>query len=410
MNDKNNNFELKPLVLENKNVVLGVCGSISAYKSADIASKLVQEGANVSVILSNSAQKFVGKATFEAITHNKVILGLWDNNTNMNIDHVSLAHEADIILIAPATANTIAKLAMGVTDSPITNTVLATSAPVIISPAMDGDMFDSFQTQNNINILKEKQFEIIGPETGRLASGLFGKGRLSESKKIISVTRKILGKNKDFSGKKIVITAGGTKQPIDPVRYITNKSSGKMGHFIAEAAIDRGAKVVLITASNISSPEGAETINVETVKSMENAIISATKDADILIMAAAISDFIPEKISKNKIKKKDETLINMTLKPVSDFSHKLKDNLIKIFFAAESENLEENAEHKLHSKNADFIVANNIVEKNSGFFYDTNKVTIIDKYGAKINLPLMHKLKLANKILDKIKKLKNGEK
>ena len=403
MMDKNKNFEIKPMVLKNKNVVLGVCGSISAYKSADIASKLVQEGANVNVILTNSAQKFIGKATFEAITHNKAILGLWDNNTNMNIDHVALAHEADIILIAPATANTIGKLAMGISDTPITNTVLASSAPVIIAPAMDGDMFDSFQTQNNIKLLKEKKFEIVGPEIGRLASGLFGKGRLSESKKIISITRKILGKNGDFSGKKIVISAGGTKQPIDPVRYISNKSSGKMGHYIAEAAIDRGANVVLITASNISSPEGVQTINVDTVKSMENAIISATKDADILIMAAAISDFTPKKMSKNKIKKKDDASINMALKPVNDFSHKLKTDLIKIFFAAESENLEENAEQKLHSKNADFIVANNIIEKNSGFSYDTNKVTIIDKHGSKINLPLMHKLKLAYKILDKIK-------
>ena len=407
----NNKLISKPFTLENKNIVLCVCGSISAYKSADLASKLIQEGAKVNVILSNSAQKFIGKATFEAITHNKAILGLWDNNTNLNIDHVALANEADIIVISPATANTIGKLAMGVSDSPITNTVLATSSPVIIAPAMDGDMFESFQTQKNIKILKEKKFEFIGPENGRLASGLIGKGRLSESKKILGIIRKTLGKKGDFIGEKIVITAGGTHQPIDPVRYITNKSSGKMGHFIAEAAIDRGAEVVLITASEMDPPIGVELIKVDTAKSMENAVISSTKDASILIMAAAISDFTPEKISSRKIKKMNDTPINLKLKSVNDFSHRIKSNITKIFFAAESENLEENAELKLKSKNADFIVANNIVEKNSGFSYDTNKVTIIDKNGDKIKLPLMHKLRLANKILDKIKiTKKNGEK
>ncbi|MBR91272.1 MAG: bifunctional phosphopantothenoylcysteine decarboxylase/phosphopantothenate--cysteine ligase CoaBC [Dehalococcoidia bacterium] len=411
MTDIDDKYTSKPFTLKNKNIVLCVCGSISAYKSADLASKLIQEGANVNVILSNSAQKFVGKATFEAITHNKAILGLWDNNTNMNIDHVALAHEADIIIIYPATANTIGKLAMGVCDTPITNTVLATTAPVIMAPAMDGDMFDSFQTQNNIKILREKKFEIIGPENGRLASGLIGKGRLSESKTILGITRKILGKNGDFQGEKIVITAGGTRQPIDPVRYITNKSSGKMGHFIAEAAIDRGAEVVLITTSNLITPAGAEIIKVDTAESMEKAIISATRDANILIMAAAISDFTPEKISNSKIKKNHDTQINLILKSVNDFSNKIENNITKIFFAAESENLEENAKIKLKSKNADFIVANNIVEKNSGFSYDTNKVTIIDKNGDKTKLPLMHKLRLANKILDKIKiTKKDGEK
>ncbi|MGA0276027.1 MAG: bifunctional phosphopantothenoylcysteine decarboxylase/phosphopantothenate--cysteine ligase CoaBC, partial [Dehalococcoidia bacterium] len=280
------NPEQKP-PLEGKRVVLGVTGSIAAYKAADIASKLVQAGADVDVIMSSAATQFVGVSTFEALTHRPVTTGLWEAHSELSIDHVALALRADCVVIAPATANTIAKLALGIADDPLTATILATEAPIIMAPAMDADMYASPSTQRNVKTLTDDGVILAGPASGRLASGLVGQGRLVDTETIVGLVRQAIGKNGDYAGRTVIVSAGGTRQPIDPVRFISNRSTGKMGYAIAEAARDRGAHVTLVTASDISVPAGIRVIQVETVDQMRDAIVPESHDSDLLVMAAA---------------------------------------------------------------------------------------------------------------------------
>ncbi|MCI0834664.1 MAG: bifunctional phosphopantothenoylcysteine decarboxylase/phosphopantothenate--cysteine ligase CoaBC [Chloroflexi bacterium] len=390
------------LPLDGKTVVLGVTGSIAAYKAADLASKLVQAGASVDVIMTTAATEFVGVSTFEALTHRPVTTGLWQAHTELSIDHVALALRADCVLIAPATANTVAKLALGIADDPLTATVLATGAPVIVAPAMDADMFASAATQRNIEVLTGDGVLVAGPVSGRLASGLIGKGRLIDNEVLVGLVRQAVGRHGDYEGRRVIVSAGGTRQPIDPIRFISNRSTGKMGYAIAEAARDRGADVLLVTAAGLSDPAGIEVVKASTVDEMRDAIVPSSSDADLLVMAAAISDFTPARVSDQKIKKQDSKKMSLELTRVEDFmplAHGRR--LVKVAFAAETSNVEANARAKVAPKGAAFVVANDVSEPGSGFGTDTNRVTFVDADGGAEVLPLMGKLDVGHAILDR---------
>ena len=394
-----------PSPLNNKRVVLGVTGSIACYKAADLASKLVQNGALVDVILTSAATQFVSELTFRSITHRSVFTDLYSSESELSINHVALAETADIIIVAPTTANTIAKIANGISDDVLTTTILATRAPIIIAPAMDANMFDNAATQANVTTLITRGVFIAGPANGRLASGLIGQGRMVEPSNIISSASMILGKDGDFSGKKIVVSAGGTEEAIDPVRNITNRSSGKMGYAIAEAARDRGAIVSLVAAPNaLPKPVGILVTKIQSAEEMKKVITTECDGADALIMAAAVADWRPLKKLDSKAKKSTSDTWSLKLVKNPDIIGSIKnDSLIKVGFAAESENLIENSKTKVKSKNLDFIVANDITAKDSGFSVDTNKVTIIHANGNIESLPLMSKYDVGHSILDRVK-------
>ena len=391
-------------MLNNKTIVLGITGGIAAYKAADLASKLTQAGAKVEVVMTDAATKFITPLTLRNITRRPVVTDMFELSSEYSVEHVALAEAADVVVIAPATANTIARLAAGIADNILGTIVLATEAPVILAPAMNDNMYRNSVTQKNAAKLKARGFTFIEPEYGRLASGKMGKGRLPETGKIIEVIERVLGQKQDLNGKRIVVTAGGTREPIDPVRHIGNRSSGKMGYALAEAARDRGALVTLITApASLDEPAGMEVIKVKTAAEMKKAVTRAVKKADALLMAAAVADYQPEIIAKSKIKK--ESAQNLTLKLVKtpDILSEVKGDFIRVGFAAESENLVANAKKKLETKHLDLIVANDITRADSGFDADTNRVTIIDKKGKPEELPLMSKREVAEKILDRVK-------
>ncbi len=296
-------------MLTNKTIVLGVTGSIAAYKAADIASKLTQAGAKVRVVMTKSATELISPQTFSSLTGNRVATEMFGAPTDTTVWHISLAEAGDVVVIAPATANTIAKLAAGIADDVLSGTVLATTSPVVIAPAMHTAMFQNPATQENLAKLKARGFTIVEPEYGRLASGGMGLGRLANVEKIIGTIKQVLGKGGDLAGKHIVVTAGGTQEPIDPVRHIGNPSSGKMGYALAEAARDRGATVTLITApASLPHPAGVETIAVRTTAEMKASVAKATAQADALLMAAAVSDYRPKDIARDKIKKEASSL------------------------------------------------------------------------------------------------------
>jgi phosphopantothenoylcysteine decarboxylase/phosphopantothenate--cysteine ligase len=388
-------------VLKDKHIILGVTGSISVYKAVDLASKLVQAGAIVDVVMTEAATEFVKPVSFGSLTKRPVITEMFPDKTDYNIAHISLSDRADLVVICPATANIIAKLANGIADDMLSCTVLATEAPVIVAPAMNYRMYRNEVTQENIDKLKNRGFEFIGPDTGRLASGAVGKGRLTDISNIFGIVRQVLGKIGDLAGRKIVVTAGGTQEPIDPVRRISNRSSGKMGYALAEAARDRGADVVLISApTSLSAPYGVELVSIETAQQMHDAVVKAITNADALIMAAAVADYRPKSVVNQKIKKSSGSL-NIDLERTIDILSEVKVP-IKVGFAAESHDLESNAKEKLAKKNLDFIVANDITAKNSGFDVDTNEVTIISSAGEKEKLPLMPKIDVAHKVLDRV--------
>jgi len=391
-------------MLNDKTIVLGITGGIAAYKAADIASKLTQAGARVEVVMTEAATKLITPLTLRNIIHRPVVTDMFEMASEYSVEHVALAEAADVVLIAPATANTIARLAAGIADNMLGCIVLATKAPVIISPSMNDIMYQNSVTQENLAKLKARGFTIIEPEYGRLASGKMGKGRLPETGKIIGVIERVLGQKKDLDGKHIVVTAGGTREPIDPVRHIGNRSSGKMGYALAEAARDRGAEVTLITApASLPEPSGVKVIKVKTAVEMKEAVVGAVKKADALLMAAAVADYQPKAIAKSKIKKESKQGLTLELVKTPDILSEVTGNFIKVGFAAESENMVANAKKKLREKRLDMIVANDITQADSGFDVDTNRVTLIDKKGKVEELPLMSKREVAEKILDKVK-------
>jgi len=326
---------------------------------------------------------------------------MFESGSEFNVEHVSLAEAASVIVIAPATANIIAKLAAGIADDLLCCTVLASKTPVIVAPAMDTNMYQNPITQDNLSKLKARNFITVGPASGRLASGKEGLGRLADATDIIGTICQVLGKNGDLAEKHIVVTAGGTKEPIDPIRCISNRSSGKMGYALAEAARDRGAKVTLITApTSLTKPIGVEIVNVGTAQEMYHAVTDAVPEADALIMAAAVADYRPPSTAKDKIKKRDVGL-TLELELTPDILGSMKGDFIKVGFAVESSNLVENAKQKLQQKELDLIVTNDI----SSFSADNNRVTIIDRKGKIESLPLLPKREVADKILDKVAKL-----
>jgi len=388
--------------LTDKRIVLGVTGSIACYKAVDLASKLVQGGALVDTILSYGATQFVTPLTFRSITHRPVITDIFDVNSEFSVEHVALAHNADLVVIAPATVHSIAKLALGLADDPLTTTAIATTAPIIIAPAMDANMFDNPATQNNLRTLSERGFTVCGPSPGRLASGLMGTGRLIEPSELIGHIKGIIGSKGDLAGKTILISAGGTQEPIDPVRVITNNSSGKMGYALAEAARDRGATVILITAPTaLSTPIATHVIQVKTAQEMCDAVLRESRQADVLIMAAAVADYKPVNPANQKIKKTNDHL-NIELTKTVDILEASPGNIIKVGFSAESENLIANATDKVKKKSLDLIVANDITDPDSGFGVDTNKVVLIDREHRVNELPVMSKYQVSQHILDRV--------
>ncbi len=398
-------FEVAPdRPLSGKRVVLGITGSIAAYKAGYIASGLVRLGATVDVAITESAQRFIGAQTFSALTHRPVTTSLWDANSAISIDHVALGIDADCVVIAPATANTLAKLALGIVDDVVTATVSASAVPLVLAPAMDADMYRSKATQRNVSKLKEDGVFLVGPERGRLASGLVGAGRMSEPEDVIDAVRAAIGiRSGDYSGKRVVVTAGGTREAIDPVRVITNRSTGKMGYAIAAAARDRGAYTILISAPTVlRAPGSVKFAHVETVNDMREATLPACEDADLLIMAAAISDFRPAIVPTQKIKKSDQRGLTIELETIEDWMPRvIGDHLTKVAFAAETGDAVASAAAKGSAKGAAFTVANDVSEHGSGFGTDTNRVDIVAPDGRVENLPLMSKYAVANAILDR---------
>ncbi len=397
-------------IFSGKKIILGVTGSIAAYKAADLASKLTQAGANVDVILTPAAENFVTPLTFQSVTGRRAYTDkdLWGNEAH--VLHVGLGKNTNLLLIAPCTADTIAKLAHGIADNLLTVTALAATCPIVVAPAMDGGMFDAPATQENIATLSKRGVTIIGPAEGHLASGLSGKGRMIEPSDILGYTRKALGKDGSLAGKKVIVTAGGTQEAIDPVRMITNHSSGKQGYALAQAALDAGAEVCLITTpTGLIPPIGAQVIKVKSAQDMLDAVMNETADA--LIMAAAAADFRPKHAARDKMKKRDgipqielEAAPDI-LKTVSSSQLSPKRFKVMVGFAAESKDLLDNAAEKLKSKGLDFIAANDISAKDAGFEVETNRVTLLFANGTRESLPLMSKTEVAEKIIEHTSKL-----
>ncbi len=400
--------------LENSRILLGVTGSIAAYKAADLASKLTQSGAIVKVIMTEAATKFISPLSFQSVTGQPAYTDsdLW--GAQAHVLHVGLAHEAELLLIAPTTAQTMAKLASGSADDLLSLTALALGTgdgipPLVIAPAMDAGMFSHAATQENVRILKERGVIFIGPEEGHLASGLVAKGRMSEPSDILSFVRTLLARHGPLAGKHIVVTAGATQEPLDPVRYLTNRSSGKQGYALAQSASDSGANVTLISGpSNLTPPAEIEFISVQTAEEMLAATLETCKNADALLMAAAVADFRPSQTRSHKIKKSTGApTIELTsnadiLKRINEQRQTTGSPKVMVGFAAESQDLLENAQAKLKAKNLDLIAANNISSQDAGFAVDTNRVTLIYADDNHEELPLMSKSDVAKVIIARI--------
>ncbi len=390
-------------MLGQKVLLLGVTGSIAIYKAVDLASKLTQRGALVDVVMTQSATRFVTPLSFRSVTHRQVYKDMWDEPVELEIEHISLAERANMVVIAPATANMIAKLATGIADDLLSCIVLATKAPVLLAPAMNVNMYENHVTQDNLAKLRARGFKIIEPGTGILACGATGAGRLADMEQIMATIVETLETPQDLTGQHIVITAGGTQEPIDPVRHISNRSSGKMGYALAQAARDRGAEVSLISGPvNLPGPAGVRVLCVQTALQMKDAVMQAVRNADALIMAAAVADYRPAEAAASKIKKEDQAEKFLHLVRNPDIISEVKEEVLKVGFAAESEDLLENAISKIQSKGLDFIVANDITSNDSGFDVDNNRVTLIDRQGSREDLPLMSKLDVAHRILDRV--------
>jgi len=394
-------------LLNGRRILLGVTGSIAAFKAADLASKLTKAGAEVDCVLTASAERFVGALTFRALTGRRAYVDadLWSDEGH--ILHVGLAQTAELFVIAPATADTLAKLVHGRADTLLTITTLAATCPMIVAPAMDAGMFEHPATQANMATLRERGVTIAGPVEGRMASGLSGLGRMTEPEEIMGSIRLVLGKGGPLAERKIIVTAGGTQEPLDPVRVLANRSSGKQGFALAQAALDRGAEVTLISApSHEITPIGAVRIEVQTAAEMSSAVLAALKDSDALIMAAAVADFRPKIVSEKKIKRAGG-VPEVKLEPTDDILAQVSNQrpLVVVGFAAESDDLIQNATGKLKDKQLDLIVANDITAGDAGFGAETNRVTLIGAEGDSEQLPLMPKSKVAEAVIDRIEKL-----
>ncbi len=394
-------------MLKGKNIVLGVTGGIAVYKAADLVSRLKKEGANVDVIMTQASKEFVSPLTFQTMSNNPVYEDMFVNVKNFDVEHISLAQKADLILVAPATANTIGKIANGLADNLLTTVIMASKAKTIFAPAMNTEMYNNPLVQENISKLEKLSYEFIEPGIGRLACGDYGAGKMAEPEIIVEYVKSSFV-FKDLANKKVLITAGPTIEALDPVRYLTNHSSGKMGYSIAKNALDRGAEVVLISGpTSIKAPNGVKLVKVNTTREMFEAVGEYFDSCHVLIKAAAPADYRPKEYQEKKIKKEksqDDILeIKMVRNPdIAKYYGNKKDQQFIVGFAAETNDLEKYAREKLESKNFDFIVANDVSVEGAGFKGDTNIVTIIDRNMNIESYPIMSKDELAKKILDKV--------
>lgn len=391
--------------LKGKTILLGVTGSIAAYKMANVASMLIKKGADVHVIMTKNAMNFINPITFETLTNRKCLVDTFDRNFEFNVEHVSIAKAADVALIAPATANVIGKLACGIADDMLTTTIMACTCPILVSPAMNTNMYNNPIFKDNMKRLENYGYKLIEPATGRLACGDEGAGKLPSEEILVEELEKALLPVRDMEGKKVLVTAGPTVEAIDPVRFITNHSTGKMGYALANAASARGAEVTLISGPvHIKADASVNVVNITSAAEMFEEVKNRMDEQDIIIKAAAVADYTPETTADNKIKKSDDDM-SIRLKRTEDIlkyigEHK-KPNQIICGFSMETENLIENSKAKLVKKNVDMIVANNLKVEGAGFGVDTNVVTIITKDNV-MELPVMSKTEVADKILDNI--------
>ncbi len=396
-------------MLKGKKVVLGISGSIASYKACEIVSRLMKQGAEVHVIMTEAAARFVTPLTLQSLSLNRVAVDMFDSPNYWEVEHVSLAKLADLIVIAPATANIIGKLAAGIADDMLSSTVMAAKAKIAIAPAMNTNMYENPALQRNLRQLEKSGYKIIVPEEGRLACGDIGKGKMADPAIIERIIIELLNPKQDLAGKTVLVTAGPTREAIDPVRFISNNSTGKMGYAIAEKAAQRGARVLLVSGPvNINTPYGVSKYNVVSAREMYDKVMELFDECDIVIKAAAVSDYAPMEPQDQKIKK-EFSEIQLKLKKNPDILYelgKIKGNKIITGFAMETENLIENANLKIKKKNLDLIVANDLNEPGAGFAADTNTVKIIDREGNVESVLQMSKLEVADIILDRIRDLK----
>ena len=392
--------------LQGKKIVLGVSGGIAAYKAVELLRLMVREKAEVFVVMSANAGKFITPLTFESLSGNPVYNEVFGEQSSASMPHIRAAENADLLVVAPATAGSIGKMACGLADDALSNLYIAFRGPVILAPAMNDGMYSNPAVQENINRMKQRGVEFIDPEEGELACGTVGQGRLADPSRILQAVQTRLGGNGDLKGLKILVTAGPTQEPLDPVRYITNPSSGKMGYAVAGQARLRGAEVTLISGpTHLEPPNGVDTIYCKQAGEMLSLVTEHFPECDVLVMVAAVGDFAPEKVQKEKIKKKGGPLV-LNLLPTADILKevtKTKNHQMVVGFAAESQNVVQSAQEKLNRKNLDLIVANDISAPGIGFQSDSNQVTLIDKEGKIDSLPRLSKREIADVLLDRIK-------
>ena len=393
--------------LKGKTVLLGVTGGIACYKSANLASDLVKQGANVQVVMTRNATEFIGPHTFESLTGNRVSVDTFDRNYQFQVEHIALADQADLVLVAPATANVLAKLAHGLADDMLTTTILACSCPKIAAPAMNTKMYENPVTQDNLDTLRKYGWEIVEPASGRLACGAVGKGKMPEPEDLLECVLHALSHEKDMAGLRVLVTAGPTREALDPVRYLTNHSTGKMGYAIAKAAAARGASVTLVSGPvNLKKPPYMEVVDILSAQDMFEAVTSRAPDQDIIIKAAAVADYRPACVAEDKIKKSGtDADLSLPLSRTSDIlgwlgEHRVPGQFL-CGFSMETRDMVENSKKKLEKKHIDLIAANNLKQAGAGFGVDTNVLTLISPDGAR-ELPLMSKEEAAHSLLDEI--------
>lgn len=399
-------------MLKGKKIVLGVTGGIAVYKAVDLVSRLRKQGAEVRVVMTDHAKEFVTPLTFKEISGNKVAVSMWESNQEFNVEHIALANWADVFIVAPATANIIAKMACGIADDLLSTTLLAAQAPIIVCPAMNTGMYNHPATQENLGKLQSREVTIMPPAVGMLACGVSGPGRLPEPQQIVEFVKDFFAKREgDLRGLKVLVTAAGTREPIDPVRFVGNRSSGKMGYAIAQIAAERGADVLLVTGpSALPIPPNVAYQKVETTGEMLAACLEAYDKADIVIKAAAVADYRPHDVAAQKIKKKTDDALTVVMDKNPDILKELgarKKQQILVGFAAETQNLLENAREKIVKKNLDMIVANDVTAAGAGFNADTNIVKFLFPDGRVCSLEQMPKTAVAERLLDTVLEIKS---
>jgi len=392
--------------LNGKRILLGVTGSIAAYKAVELLRLLAKAGAEVQVVMTEGATKFVAPLTFETLSRQEVLLDMWSLEYSHRIGHIEATRRADVFVVAPATARTIARLALGLGDDFLSCIYLASRCPVLVAPAMDCDMFEHQAVQENLGRLRDRGVHIVEPDTGPLASGMVGRGRLAALSDILARIELILGPRQDLEGQVVLVTAGPTREPLDPVRFLSNRSSGKMGYAIAEAAAARGAHVILVSGPTaLAAPPDVDVVHVETAEEMHRAVLAKLESARVVIKAAAVADYRPKQQAAGKIKK-GHAVSEIALEPTPDILAELgnrKGKRVLVGFAAETDDLVANARKKLQRKNLDLVVANDVGQAGAGFDVDTNVVTILDAMGGVEELPLLSKREVADRILDRVK-------